>query len=203
MEYNNYKNCDAGNDIYGKYRLELAVFLRDNILNNIKNKWFIENGTLLGAWRNNKFIIADDDFDIGMLIDNKEDIPKIYNYIKNLLPKKYDCRIIYNYCNKIEVYEPKYGNYILQGSTYNKSDYHYVTIDLQFYLKNDNKYKQLYFIRPFDINFNQDILLPLKEITVENEIFPCPNKTEELLIINYGSLDPNAKYSKNTGLYHI
>ena len=55
-ESNNYKIKGTGNDIYGKQRLELAVYLKNNILPYINNKWFIENGTLLGAYRNNKFI---------------------------------------------------------------------------------------------------------------------------------------------------
>ena len=54
MEWNNFKNPNAGCDKYGKYRLELALYLKNNILNNYI--YFIENGTLLGAYRNNKFI---------------------------------------------------------------------------------------------------------------------------------------------------
>ena len=77
-----------------KQRLELAVELRDNILPNIKQPWFIENGTLLGAWRNNKFIDHDDDFDYAILIDDelktKDIIIDIYQYIKENLNKKYE-----------------------------------------------------------------------------------------------------------------
>ena len=43
MEWNNYKNVEAGCDKYGVPRLELAIFLRDNILNKIGKTWFIEN----------------------------------------------------------------------------------------------------------------------------------------------------------------
>ena len=32
MEKNNYKKSGAGCDIYGKQRLELAVYLRNNVL---------------------------------------------------------------------------------------------------------------------------------------------------------------------------
>ena len=83
-ESNNYKIKGTGNDIYGKQRLELAVYLKNNILPNINNKWFIENGTLLGAYRNNKFIDHDDDFDYAICIDNKKDIDIIFNKIKSL-----------------------------------------------------------------------------------------------------------------------
>ena len=55
----------------------------------MKNEWFIENGTLLGAWRNGKFIPHDDDFDMVMLIDTLDDIKSIYEKInKKLINKK-------------------------------------------------------------------------------------------------------------------
>ena len=41
---------------------------------------------MLGAWRNNKFIAHDDDFDFGMLIESKDDIKPIFDIISKLLP---------------------------------------------------------------------------------------------------------------------
>ena len=70
---NNFKNPNAGCDKWGTKRLELAIYLRDNILNKFTNYWFIENGTLLGAWRTSKFIPHDDDFDIAMLINSEDE----------------------------------------------------------------------------------------------------------------------------------
>ena len=205
MEYNNFKNLDAGNDKYGEPRLKIATYLRDNILNKLEQTWFIENGTLLGAYRDNKFIINDDDFDIGMLIDSKDEIKTIYKKILNLLPKYYKLRIIDTYCNKIEIYEPKYGSYILKGPHYNGDDYHYVSLDLQFYLKNKikNNYHQLYFIFPYDIIINHDIIYPLKKIILENEESPTPNNVEEFLKLHYGSIDKKAKYNIKTHRYEL
>jgi hypothetical protein len=204
MEFNNYKNPDAGCDKYGIYRLELAKYLRDNIFAKFNNKYFIENGTLLGAFRNQKFIPHDDDFDFGILIDSKDEINNINNIINYNLISNYKCRLIDSYCNKIEIYEPKYGKYILSGPKYNNQDYHYVTIDLQFYLKkNENIYDILYYIYPEPREININIILPLTKITLENEIFYAPNKVEEFLKINYNSLHPEAKYSNKTGKYHL
>lgn len=204
MEKNNFKKMDAGCDIYGSQRLELALFLKKNILNDLGVAWFIENGTLLGAWRNGKFIAHDDDFDFAILINNIEDIPAIYEKINNSLQNsKYKSRLIQTYCDKIEVYDENYGKYFLIGKQYNNNDYHYVTIDLQFYIKENDKYTKLYYANPFTYTFSDQTILPLTSIELENEIFNAPAKIEKFLVENYGSLDPNASYNSKTGLYEI
>jgi phosphorylcholine metabolism protein LicD len=198
MEWNNYKKIDAGCNIYGKQRLEIAVYLRDYILN--KYNYFIENGTLLGAFRNCKFIDHDDDFDFALLLNNKNEIKDVFNYIKDNLKSKYCCRLIDSYCDKIEIYNPIYGKYNLQGPDYNNKDYHYVTIDLQFYVKEANYYRQLYYLKPKQL-FDKNLFFPFNTILLENEKFNCPKNTEEFLKINYGSINETAKYNSNTGKY--
>ena len=203
MEKNNYKKEDAGCDIYGKQRLELALYLKNNILPYIKNEWFIENGTLLGAWRNGKFIKHDDDFDIGILLNSKEDINHLYSTINNkLLNSKYKARLIDTYSSKIEIFDESYGKYTLIADKYNSSNFHYVTLDLQFYIKNEiGFYEKLYYISPVNKIFNKDILLPTSTIKLENEIFNAPNNIELFLQQIYGSIDMNASYNSKTGLY--
>lgn len=200
QEWNNFKMPGTGSNIYGEPRLELAKHLRDDVLE--PNTWFIENGTLLGAYRNNKFIELDDDFDIGMLITNSSQINHIYNKIKSKLNPKYDCRIIDTYSNKIEVFDPSYGSYNL-SEKYSHVTYHYVTVDIQFYLKIDDKnFKQMYHIDPIDIIVNIDLIYPLKSILLESEHFPCPSKTKEFLENTYGCIEDGAVYNKETGKYH-
>tara|TARA_B110000908_G_C10071528_1_gene365328 strand:- start:132 stop:773 length:642 start_codon:yes stop_codon:yes gene_type:complete len=207
QEYNNFKIPGTGCDIYGKPRLDLALELHDRILPFIKKHYFIENGTLLGAWRNNKFIPHDDDFDFGILLDDKvnyrDNIINIFNYIKSNLSEKYKCRLISSYSDKIEVYQPSYDKYLL-SEKYNGANYHYITIDLQFYRKiNKTQYMAMYHINPFTTIVDIEDILPVKDIMLEDNYFPAPNKTLVFLEKHYGSLDINAKYNKVTGKYHL
>ena len=201
MEWNNYKKNDAGNDKYGDERMKLAVFLRDSVFVHLPNTIFIENGTLLGAWRNSTFIDHDDDFDFGILIDSKSEISQLLEYIRDSLPDNYRCRMIDSYADKIEIYEPTFGDYILTGPDYNNTNYHYVTVDLQFYLKQDCcQYRLLYYIaNPISIDYQ--VIEPCGEILLEGERFKCPNKIEEFLKIHYGYIGEDAVYSEETKLY--
>lgn len=194
------KKNDAGCDKYGKERLELAKYVRDNILQKINYEWFIENGTLLGAWRNNSFIPHDDDFDVAIPITKTEEATKIYNIINDLLIKKYKVRFVNTYATKLEIYDESYGKYILPGKKYNKCDFHYVTMDIQFYLKEDNKYRSLYYISP-TILIDENILLPTNTIILENEKFNTPANIHKFLKKIYGSLKKDAIYNSDTGLY--
>ena len=195
------KKPDAGCDKYGTQRLELAIFTRDKILSKIKNPHFIENGTLLGAYRNQKFIPHDDDFDIGVLIDDRSQIDQIYQSVLLNLKSPYQARLVTSYASKIEIFDPTYGKYILLGERYNQSDFHYVTLDLQFYLKNNKEYKRLYYISRRQFVVDSNLITPTTEITLENETFEAPKETKLFLEIKYGSLNPEATYDKNLGIY--
>jgi phosphorylcholine metabolism protein LicD len=205
MEKNNYKNPDAGCDKYGAQRLELAVYIRDNLFNCIENEWCIENGTLLGAWRNGKFIPHDDDFDFAMFVSSMQDIGHIYDAIADKIKHtKYKARLIHSYASKIEIYDDSYGDYMLLKDEYNGANYHFVTIDLQFYLQlNDNVYEKLYYIYPSNAKLRIDAscVFPVGTIELENETFNAPAQVEEFLKTEYGSLDSNASYNSQTGFY--
>lgn len=203
MEYNNYKNIESGCDKYGNDRLKLAYFLHTKILSTLDISYVIENGTLLGAWRNKKFIPHDDDFDYAIFIKNVEEVKGIYNFIKNHLPEKYSCRLIDTYCLKIEVYEPLKGSYILQGPQYKGADYHHVTVDLQFHLKENNTYKQLYYVHNIPVINPVSNIFPIKTIELENTIFPAPNDVKAFLEENYGCLEEGAKYNRKTNKYEL
>lgn len=201
-KYPPYKVKNSGYDIYGKPRLELALHLK-SILNSLDITWFIENGTLLGAYRNSKFIKHDDDFDIAILYKENVNLnlKKDLNLIKNKLDEQYGIRLVDSYASKIEVFNPKFGKYKLIKEYYNDADYHHVTVDLQAYILKDNKYKCLH----NNSNSEQDKnnIFPLGKISLENNIFPCPKDPKKFLENTYGSIDPNAKYNKITKKYEL
>lgn len=203
MEYNNYKNIESGCNKYGKDRLELATFLHKTLLSTLDIAYTIENGTLLGAFRNKKFIPHDDDFDFAIFIKNIEEIKGIYQFIKNHLPDTYSCRLVESYCLKIEVFDKSKGSYILQGPQYKGADYHHVTADLQFYVYNPetNSYKQLYYAYTNPAIHTKNTIFPIQFITLENTLFPAPNNVKVFLENIYGCIEEGATYNSITHKY--
>ena len=202
---NNYKNKDAGMDIWGKQRLKLGLLLRDKVLNELKMPWVIENGTLLGAYRNGKFIVHDDDFDIALFFESNPsvDVPNMLDVIRKLLPEPYEARYISTYCQKIEVYDPTFGSFVLRGPQYNGANFHYVTADLQFYQRVNGLYRCLYFNMKNLIEIPVEAVLPVnsRSVTLEGHEFQAPSDIETYLKCWYGSLSPNAKFNPDTGFY--
>ncbi|CAB3999457.1 Hypothetical predicted protein [Paramuricea clavata] len=201
---NNYKRLiNSGMDKYGKPRMRLAVLLRNKILNKLDMPWVMEGGTLLGAWRNGSFILWKDDFDFAMFSENnpKPLIPLILRKIKQLLPSPYKARYVTTYADKIEVYDPRYGEYNLLAPKYKGASFHHCTADLQFYQHVKEKYVPLYYIDPIVKSVYFKDVFPLRSIELEGEMFPAPFNTEGYLKSLYGSLSPNAKFNPKTGFY--
>ena len=200
---NNYKNEGAGMDIWGTKRLELGVLVRDKILSKLEIPWVIENGTLLGAYRNGKFIVHDDDFDIALFFewDPSAEAPKLLDKIRQLLPKPYEARYVSTYSQKIEVYDPTYGSFVLCGPHYKGANFHYVTTDLQFYQRFDGIYRCLYFGIKNVIEIPAEAVFPLTSTMLEGQEFQAPSDVEAYLKCWYGSLSPNAKFNPDTGFY--
>ena len=66
-----------GCDRWGPQRLKLAGLLVDIVV-PARFGLFIENGTLLGAYRSGGFIAHDDDFDFGMIIHDRKQIEEVH-----------------------------------------------------------------------------------------------------------------------------
>ena len=197
------KNIESSNVIYGLYRTELALEV-SRILNTLNLNWFIESGTLLGAWRNNKLLPEDDDFDMAVILDNNNIDIKL-KYLKRkfdlLLPTKYSCRIVNTYCHKLEIYEEQYGNYILPDPKYKGADFHNVTIDLQVYYEKKNRLFPLYYVYKSEVSIPLKYIYPIKTINLENNIYNCPYNPKKVLESIYGYLGKDYILNIDTGKY--
>ena len=159
-------------DKYGDARMKLAVFLRDNVLNKLNIPWTIENGTLLGAWRNGKFILHDDDFDIALFFETDPipRVPAMSEKVQQLLAAPYKARYVSSYADKIEVYDPTHGEYSLLGPHNEGASYHHCTVDLQFYERcedSEDAYKCMYYANPCVRKVYEKDIYPLSRITLE------------------------------------
>lgn len=197
---------------HAEARVHLGIVVR-NIMVKQELPWFIENGTLLGAWRDGKSIEGDDDFDIAVLCANDkacanttEQLLRTWTQMREIakllqahLPEPYKVREVSSYACKLEVFDPTKGSRELIGPQYKGANFHNVTVDIQAYFRTGNKYERIYYHDPrvYDVN----IILPCTTIIFHDESFPAPRQTREWLTLSYGCLDRDAKYNPATLRY--
>lgn len=198
-----FKNINSTNTIYGTQRLALAEHVCE-ILTELQLNWFIESGTLLGAWRNQKLLPNDDDFDIAIVLPDslmEGQLVQINDKLNAQLDSKYKSRMITTYCHKLEVHEPQYGKYILPDPKYNGADFHHVTVDLQVYCQQGQTVVPLYYLYMTKVSIPVSVIFPLDTITLEGKVYHSPHKTESFLEILYGYLGPDARLNVATRKY--
>lgn len=200
---NNYEDKVKDCQKHGPLRLKLAVHLV-SILNKSGLAWFLDTGTLVGAFRDGKMLKHDDDFDIGILCAKKQ-FHDLYTQIKDyLIDSQYEIRLIQSYTTKLEVYDPNFDKYNFGPN--NEYDYYNVTIDLQLYYQPDMSstiVETTYTKDNYNKNtkFNINNIVPTSTIVYEGYIFNCPNKPKEYLETHYGYIGPNAIYNPKTMKY--
>jgi cytidyltransferase-like protein len=144
--------------IYGKERTQLGATL-SNIMNKMKPspRYFLDNGTLLGLWRNGQLIDKDDDFDFGILINKSEFSSTWLDTFQRAVQigldehrddssdaasssstPNYQSRVVTTYADKIEVYDASHGSFPLHGDKYQGARYHHVSCDLQLHVIDDD-----------------------------------------------------------------
>lgn len=189
-----------------KYGLTILTKI-DNIFKELNKDYWIDFGTLLGAYRDKDFIDHDTDIDIGMFL-------KDYDNMLDLIFAKYGFKKI----REINIDDGLYGKEI----TY---QYKNVNVDIFFYTRINEDYAYCHdFICLDGFDFfdtikikggliPREIMLPLHDITYINfkgRKFPAPSPIEEHLRARYGEnfmiKDPNWKwdkyYNKNIRILH-
>ena len=147
--------------VYGKERTQLGAILQTVMSQmHIPPRYFLDNGTLLGLWRNGQLIEKDDDFDFGVLVNKSEfsstwlaefqqavqmGLDEHHNTVtassstasSSTTPPKYLSRVVDTYADKIEVYDASHGSFPLVGDKYEGARYHHVSCDLQLHVIDD------------------------------------------------------------------
>lgn len=193
--WSTYEERLADTTKHGPLRIAICKRLAP-ILDQTGYNWFMESGTLLGAWRNNTMIPHDDDLDLGFLAklgeDPAEAVDNLYDLIVDELPEGIHCRTVHGYVHKLEFYDPRFGKY----------HFHNVTVDLTaLYLdSSDFNVKHTHYTQE-DFTIPVLSLIPIKYMDYEGEQFPAPQDPELYLTTMYGYLGENAVFNNKTNKY--
>ena len=128
---------------FGAERLSLAKKVA-RVLDEMPSqpRYFLDNGTLLGLWRDGELIDNDDDFDFGLLVGGAEFSPgwvtefqRDFQARLGQLTSQYRSRVVDSYAHKIEIFDPAPGSFPLHGEKYGGARYHHVSVDLQLHVE--------------------------------------------------------------------
>lgn len=185
-------------------RLELFKTVKE-ILDNCGIKFFIEGGTLLGAYRNGQYIYHDNDIDTGCI---SQEYVKVKGALDKHLPDKYayDQRTAIGdvSTNAFGIF-PKGGEKIVDahGNEWplNMLDiYHYI------YGEEEKSYRLDHDKAGRDAKGNpkwipENIIFPLSTIMFEGMEVPCPNKPKEFAELEQGYIGEDFEFDEETQLF--
>ena len=189
---------------YGSHRVELARKLIP-WLNKFPGGliWFLESGTLLGAYRNGKMLDHDDDFDLGFYLPKKNlsILRRLNTYLKDA---GFNCRIVDTYCTKVEIFDPKHGKYSLKNREGNP-DFHNVTVDITMFIDSPGKPGMVTFLHNHaekgDLHVPITTVSRLDSLEYEGYHWPVPSNTKKFLEGIYGYIGHGAIYNPLTFRY--
>ena len=173
-------------------QIEELLSVLSDILNSAKIEYWIDQGTLLGAYRHGKFIARDSDADIA--IRNEEHFEALSELLKSKLPSAYGWEIKNHHCRGYRIWLKTGGTF---KGTFEGRDIQWplVCCDAMFYQYNeqDKTYVQQYQGFGVDTFFiPEKVIFPLDQIEFEGCIYPCPALIEEYLEIQYGYIGEDA-----------
>ena len=173
-------------------QIEELLSVLSDILNSAKIEYWIDQGTLLGAYRHGKFIARDSDADIA--IRNEEHFETLSELLESKLPSVYGWEMKNHHCRGYRIW-------LKTGGTFNGTfegreiQWPLVCCDAMFYQYNeqDKTYVQQYQGFGVDTFFiPETVIFPLDQIEFEGGMYPCPARVEEYLEIQYGYIGEDA-----------
>jgi hypothetical protein len=195
-----HKVSGVGADIYGAARLELAKLVQ-SALNEADFTWFLDGGTLLGAYRTGTQIAHDDDFDIAAYIPtfHDDDLDALGLKIAASVPEPYELRIVTSYARKVEIYDPASAIFELPAQ-YGGADFHTVTVDVQ--VMTDAPGGVVYLHDMLDhVRVPSNAIAPTGEIALEGHTFNSPRDIVRFLEAQYGYIGSDAVFDPQTKKY--
>jgi len=173
-------------------QLEKLLSVLSDILNSAKIEYWIDQGTLLGAYRHGKFIARDSDIDIA--IKNEDQFDSLPELLKSKLPNIYASERKESHCRGYRIWLKTGGTF--KGTFEGREiQWPLVCCDVMFYqyYEQDKTYVQQYQGFGVDTFFIPKIVIfPLDRIEFEGSMYPCPNRIEEYLEIQYGYIGEGA-----------
>jgi hypothetical protein len=199
-ELPSHKTRGVGNDVYGQARLALALRVRD-ALEHSGVAWFLDAGTLLGAYRNGKLIPHDDDFDMAVYLPTYGGAHELDDLAARLaIDAPYQCRTVTSYAQKLEVFDPNSPRFELPPD-YRGADFYAVTVDLQ--IMTDSAGESLMYLHDLlrHVQAPRSAAIPPGEILCEGHRFQAPRDPTRFLEALYGYLGEDARFDPSTGKY--
>ena len=172
-----------------------------DILDNAGIEYWIDYGTLLGAYRSGRILLHDNDIDFSCRKEYFEEIDKL---LKKNLPSRYQYEKISNLFGNSTT---KYQIFLKDGEKlYDNKNNEWYLVQHDIYFYDYDKIKKMYVMdyQGFGINekwFPEDVIFPLGCIQFEGLMCPCPNKVQDYLEICYGYIGEDFIFDSETNLF--
>ena len=173
-------------------QIEELLSVLSGILDAGRVEYWIDQGTLLGAYRHGKFIARDSDADIA--IRNEEHFETLPDLFDAKLPCGYGWERKGDHCIGYRIWLKSGGNF--KGSFKGKTiEWPLVVCDVMLYQFNETEEAYVQKYQGFGVDscfYSEDVVFPLDRIEFEGKAYPCPAQVKEYLEIQYGYIGEGA-----------
>jgi hypothetical protein len=190
----NEKDVVAANRTIHPKLNELLSILTD-ILSSAEIEFWIDQGTLLGAYRQGKFIDRDSDVDIAIKDENQ--FRALSKLLESKLPNGYEWERKGSHCRGYRVWLKTGGTF---NGTFEGKEIRWplVVCDVMFYQYDDERNTFVQQYQGFGVEtvfYPREVIFPLNLITFEGSSYPCPARVREYLEMQYGYIGEGAIWS--------